>query len=79
MDFEFAIAVASVEEEYRTIADAPCVRCGGRLMTQKQSLLTDEKTGRHYDLVETVCVMCGTSGEFLFDINAFFGHRAKSI
>ena len=79
MNFDFAIAVVSVEEEYRTIAETRCLRCGGRLMTRKQSLLTDAKTDKHYDLVETVCVMCGTPREFLFDINSFFGNRAKSI
>ena len=79
MNFDFAIAVASVEEEYHMISETPCLRCGGRLMTRKQSLLKDEKTSKQYDLVESVCVMCGTPREFLFDISAFFGKRTKSI
>ena len=73
MNFDFAIAVSSVEEEYRTISETRCLRCGGRLLSRKQTLLTDDKTNKHYDQVETACVMCGTPREFLFDINSFFG------
>lgn len=61
------------------ITETRCLRCTGKLMTRKQSLLTDDKTDKHYDLVEAVCVMCGTPREFLFDISLFFGNRAKSI
>lgn len=73
--FGDAIKVASVEEEYRVIARTPCANCGNRLEAHKQTLVKDDATGRHYDLIEARCARCGRAREFLFDIKSFFGKR----
>ena len=74
--FDDAIVVASVDAEYARVWGTPCANCGKRLSVRKQSLLTDPRTGKHYDLLETSCVQCATPREFLFDISSFFGkHR----
>lgn len=76
--YDQAIKITSIQEEYRYVAMTPCSKCGGRLMARKQSLVTDETSGKRHDLLETTCEQCGTPYEFLFDINSFFGNR-KSV
>lgn len=71
--YEDAIKIASVKAEYRRVALTPCSNCGNRLEVKKQTLVTKEATGKHYDLIETRCVQCGKAHEFLFDISSFFG------
>lgn len=71
--FDKAIKVASVEAEYRRVALTRCSNCGNKLEMKKQTLETNEQTGRHYDVLETTCVQCGKAHEFLFDISSFFG------
>ncbi len=73
--FENAIKVASIRAEYRRVALTPCPNCSNRLEMQKQTLVNDEDTGKHYDLLEARCVQCGRVHEFLFDINSFFGKQ----
>ncbi len=71
--FDEAIKVDRIEAEYHIIRMTPCSKCGGMLVARTQTLLTDEKTGRHYDAIETLCVQCATPREFLFDIDSYFG------
>jgi hypothetical protein len=71
-DYEKAIKVDSVAQEYLYVARQGC-SCGGRLRPTGQALL--EYKGRRYDLLKTQCQACGSHGEFLFDINSFFGRR----
>ena len=73
--YEQAIKIAGVQAEYRYVALTPCSNCGNRLIVGKQTLLTDARTGKKYDLLETACAQCKSAHEFLFDINSFFDKR----
>ena len=69
-----AIAVSSVAEEYRRLAQERCA-CGGRYCLRQQMLLED-RSGRAYDRLEVACERCGAEHAFLFDISAFYGRLA---
>ena len=69
-----AIAVSSVAEEYRRLAQERCA-CGGRYRLRRQMLL-EGRSGRHYDRLEVACERCGAERAFLFEISAFYGRRA---
>jgi|YelNatPaOPRAMG01_1025707.scaffolds.fasta_scaffold273866_1 hypothetical protein len=69
-----AVAVISVAEEYRRLAEERCA-CGGRYRVRRQ-LLLEGPSGRHYDRLEVACERCGAERTFLFDISAFYGRWA---
>lgn len=73
-DFENAIVVDSVAEEYTIIETKKC-DCGGSLKVQMQSLV--EHSNKHYDVLHCECDHCKNSVEFVFDINSFFGKAFK--
>jgi hypothetical protein len=70
-DFSAAVAVASVEEEYRQVTRTACT-CGGTLEVKKQTLERDDE-GTPYDRLEAACVACREPREFLFAIGSFYG------
>jgi hypothetical protein len=65
-----AVAVDSVEQEYALVAARTC-SCGGHFRVLGQTLVV--RDGRPYDLLDVVCQQCGQKGQFLFDIQSFFG------
>ena len=71
LDYNAAIPVNSIREEYDYLAAHPCPRCGGRWKVRVQALLHDAQ-GRHYDRVDVACSQCGERTVFLFDIQSLF-------
>ncbi len=76
LDWDRAIPVDSVQQEYALIAARRC-ECEGRFRVVRQALLFQQ--GRPYDLLEAICRQCGRSERFLFDIGRFFKTDEESI
>ena len=69
-DFENAITVNSVPEEYEILETIDC-DCGGKFSMIQQALVENDK--KFYDILTCVCQNCKKETEFIFDINSFFG------
>jgi DNA-directed RNA polymerase subunit M/transcription elongation factor TFIIS len=64
--------VGSIREEYRTVKNTPCEKCGGKLKKVMQALMqTDE--GGHVDYILAECENCGEKKEFYYGVDSFFG------
>lgn len=71
MSIENAIAVESIAAERAYLAAHPCA-CGGAWKVSQQALVFDEARKPH-DQLRATCQGCGDTGEFWFDVSAFFG------
>lgn len=78
LDYQEAIPVGSVREEYDYLAAHPCPLCGGQWKIRVQALLQDAR-GRHCDRVDAVCRQCGERKFFLFDIESLFAKKKAGI
>ncbi len=70
-DYNEAVAVNRISDEYAYISVRPCPVCGGRWKVRMQALLQDAQ-GRHYDQLDVMCSQCGARKAFLFDIGSVF-------
>jgi hypothetical protein len=75
-DFNLAVPVSCVAEEYEHVAAHPCERCGHAWQVRMQALVRDGE-GRHYDRVDVVCPRCDSCEAFLFDLSTFFPSTQK--
>ncbi|MHA1476536.1 MAG: hypothetical protein ACTSRX_09175 [Promethearchaeota archaeon] len=68
-----AIAIDSVEEEYRYIQQISCDQCEskGSFKLDLQSLIFEEN--QPYDKLDCQCENCRAKKSFIFDISSFFG------
>ena len=69
IDYNEAVCVTCVSEEYEYLSAHPCPICGGRWKVRMQALLKDAE-GRHYDHVDVICRQCRRRQAFLFDVGS---------
>jgi len=72
-DFNSAIKVDSIEEEYKYIQQISCEQCEikGSFKLELQSLLFEKNIP--YDKLDCKCQNCGAKKNVIFDISNFFG------
>jgi len=72
-EFNSAIIVDSVEEEYNYIRQIVCEQCElkGTLKLELQSLIFENN--KPFDKLDCVCQNCGAKKSVIFDISNFFG------
>ncbi|HDR06145.1 MAG TPA: hypothetical protein ENN88_00770 [Candidatus Coatesbacteria bacterium] len=68
-DFDTAVPVTTIDEEYQYVYDQVCPMCGGRYEVTEQSLVFDED-GVPYDILHAKCGGCGAERDFYFDVSA---------
>jgi hypothetical protein len=71
IDFNEAVSVTAVPEEYAFIAAHPCPICSGDWKVRQQELVVDAE-GCSYDRLDVVCRRCKRRQVFLFRV-AFLG------
>ena len=74
-DFEHAIPVNSVPEEYEYLRRQRCT-CGGAFKFAGQALY--EHQGRSFDVLHVRCEKCGAARDYTFDINSFYGSYTQA-
>jgi hypothetical protein len=62
-----AVAVVTIDEEYRYVYDQVCPACGGAYVVVEQSLDFDGE-GTPYDILHSECTNCGAARDFYFDV-----------
>jgi hypothetical protein len=68
-DFDTAIPVTTIDEEYSYVAEQACPECGGAYAVAEQSLVFDD-AGTPFDILHAQCENCGAERDFFFDVSA---------
>jgi hypothetical protein len=67
-DFDTAIPVTTIDEEYSYVAEQACPECGGAYAVAEQSLVFDD-AGTPFDILHAQCENCGAERDFFFDVS----------